>query len=111
MSKTWNVIPYQQLSHDSWPLYFLTPRLVCRNIYLCSLVIFVGVLTTKLTKSCSLKTWFMLGLTMKTAMLGLDPHPLADSLPLSPWIDARDSWANSDLTTTYLSWLPSNNIP
>jgi hypothetical protein len=53
----------------------------------------------------------MLRLTMKTAMLGLDRLPLADDLPLSPWIDAKDSWADSDLTTTYLSWLHSNNIP
>jgi hypothetical protein len=53
----------------------------------------------------------MLGLTMKTAMLGLDLLPLADGLPLSPWMDVKDSWADSDLTTTYLSWLPSNNIP
>jgi hypothetical protein len=29
-------------------------------------------------------------------MLGLDPLPLADGLPLSPWIDAKDSWADSD---------------
>jgi hypothetical protein len=48
---------------------------------------------------------------MKTAMLRLDPpFPIADGLPLSPWIDAKYSWADSDLTTTYLSWLPSNNI-
>jgi hypothetical protein len=53
----------------------------------------------------------MLGLTMRTAMLGLDPLHLADGLPLSPWIDAKDSWGDSDLNTTYLSWLPSNNIP
>jgi hypothetical protein len=49
----------------------------------------------------------MLGLTMRTVMLGLDFLPLADSLPLSPWIDATDIWADSDLTTTYLPWLPS----
>jgi hypothetical protein len=72
---------------------------------------FVGVLTTKVTESCSFKSWFMLGLTMRTAMLGLDPLPLADGLPLSPWIDAKDSWTDSDLTTTCLSWLPSNSIP
>jgi hypothetical protein len=53
----------------------------------------------------------MLGLTMRTAMLGLDPSPIADGLPLSPWIDSKDSWEDSDLTTTYLSWLPNNNIP
>jgi hypothetical protein len=53
----------------------------------------------------------MLGLTIKTAMLGLDPLPLADGFPLSPLIDAKDSWTDSDLTTTSLSWLPSNNIP
>jgi hypothetical protein len=52
-----------------------------------------------------------LGLTMRTAMLGLDLLPLTDGLPLSFWIEAKDSWADSDLTTTYLSWLPSNNIP
>jgi hypothetical protein len=52
----------------------------------------------------------MLGLTMKTAMFGLDPLPLADGLPLTSWIDTKDSWADSVLTTTYLSWLPSNNI-
>jgi hypothetical protein len=52
-----------------------------------------------------------LGLTIRTAMLVRDPLPLADGLPLSPWIDAKESWADSDLTTTYLSWLPSNNIP
>jgi hypothetical protein len=44
-------------------------------------------------------------------MSGLDLLPLADGLPLSPWIDTKDSWADSDLTTNYLSWLPSNNIP
>jgi hypothetical protein len=56
-------------------------------------------------------SWFMLGLTIRTAMLGLDTFPLADGLPLSSWIDAKDSWADSDLTTNYPSWLPSNNIP
>jgi hypothetical protein len=76
MSTIWDVIPYQHLSHDSWPLCFLTPHSVPINIYLCSLVIFVGVLTTKVTESCSFRSWFMLGLTMKTAMLGLDPSPL-----------------------------------
>jgi hypothetical protein len=69
---------------DSWPLCFLTPHLVLINIYLCSLVIFVRVLTTKITESCSFKSWFMLGLTMKTDMLRLDFLPLADGLPLSP---------------------------
>jgi hypothetical protein len=52
MSTIWDVIPYQHLSHDSWPLCFLTPHLVPINIYLCSLVIFVRVLTTKVTESC-----------------------------------------------------------
>jgi hypothetical protein len=53
----------------------------------------------------------MLVLTMRTDMLGLDPLPLADDLPLSLQIDAKDSWADNDLTTTYPFWLPSNNIP
>jgi hypothetical protein len=53
----------------------------------------------------------MLVLTMRTDMLGLDPLPLADDLPLSLQIDAKDSWADSDLTTSYPSWLLSNNIP
>jgi hypothetical protein len=35
-------------------------------------------------------------------MLGLDLLPLTDGLPLSPWIDAMDSWASSDLATTYI---------
>jgi hypothetical protein len=74
-------------------------------------VIFVGVLTTKVTESCSFKSWFMLELTMSTAMLGLDPLCFADGLPLSSWIDTKDGWADSDLTTTYPSWLPSYNIP
>jgi hypothetical protein len=111
MSTIWDVIPYQHLSHDSWPLCFLTSHLATIYIYLCSLVIFVRVLTTKITESCSFKNRFMLGLTMRTAMLGLDPSPIADGLPLSPWIDSKDSWEDSDLTTTYLSWLPNNNIP
>jgi hypothetical protein len=102
MSTIWDVIPYQHLSHDSWPLGFLTPDLVPINIYLCSLVIFVRVLTTRVTESCSFKSWFMLGLTMRIAMLGLDSS--LDGLLLSPWMDAKDSWADSDLTTTYLSW-------
>jgi hypothetical protein len=76
MSAIWDVIPYQHLSHDSWPLCFLTPQLVPINIYLCSVVIFVGVLTTKVTESRSFTSWFMLGLTMRTAMLGLDPSPV-----------------------------------
>jgi hypothetical protein len=59
MSTIWDVIPYQYLSHDSWPLGFLTPHLVPINIYLCSLVIFVRVLTTKVTESCSFRIWFM----------------------------------------------------
>jgi hypothetical protein len=77
MATIWDMIPYQCLSHDSWPLSFLTPHLVPINIYLYSLVIFVGVLATKITESCSFKGWFMLGLTVRTAMLGED-H-------LSPW--------------------------
>jgi uncharacterized membrane protein YkvI len=56
MSTIWDAIPYQHLSHDSWPLCFLTPHLVPINIYLCSLVIFVQVLTTKVTESCSFKS-------------------------------------------------------
>jgi hypothetical protein len=111
MSKIWDVISYQHLSHDSWPLCFLILHLVPINIYLCSLVIFVGVLTTKVTQSCSFKSWFMLGLTIRTAMLGLDLLPPCRGLPLFPWINAKESWLDSDLTTTYLSWLPSNNIP
>jgi hypothetical protein len=90
MSTIWDVIPYQHLSHDSWLLCFFTPYLVSINICLCSLVIFVGVLSTKVTEFCSLKGWFMLGLTI-TAMLGPDLLPLADGLPLFPWIDAKDS--------------------
>jgi hypothetical protein len=70
--------PLLTSEHDSWPLCFLTPDFVPINIYLCSLVIFVRVLTTKVTESCSFKSWFILGLTMKTAMLGLDLLPLAD---------------------------------
>jgi hypothetical protein len=70
------IIPYQHLRHDSWSLCFLTPHLVSINIYLCSLVIFVRVLTIKVTESCSFRSWFMLGLTMRTAMLGLAPSPL-----------------------------------
>jgi hypothetical protein len=108
MSTTWDVIPYQHLSHDSWPLCFLTPHLVPINIYLCSLVIFWGVLTNKVTESCSFKSRFMQGLTMKTAMLRLGFLPLADGLSLSLCIDAKDSWTDSDLTITYLSWFPSN---
>jgi hypothetical protein len=80
MSTIWDVIPYEHLSHGSWPLGFLTPHLIPTNTYLCSLVIFVRVKTTKVTDSCSFKSWFMLGLTMRTAMLGLEPLPLADGL-------------------------------
>jgi hypothetical protein len=72
MSTIWYVILYQHLSHDSWPLCLVTPHLVPINFYLCSWVIFVGVLTTKVTESCSFKSWTMLGLTIRTAMLGLD---------------------------------------
>jgi hypothetical protein len=111
MSTVWDVISYQHLSHGSWPLGFLTPHLVPINIYLCSLVIFVSVLTTKVTESCSFRSWFMLELTIRTAMLGPDPFSLVDGLRLSLWIDGKDSWADSDLTTTHLSWLPNNNIP
>jgi hypothetical protein len=50
-------------------------------------------------------------LTISTAILGLDHLLLTDGLPLSPWIDTKDSQADSDLTTTYLSWFCSNNIP
>jgi hypothetical protein len=74
-------------------------------------VIFVRVLTIKVTESCSFRSWFMLGLTIEIPMLGLDPLLLADGSPLSPWIEAKDSWADSYLITTYLSWMPSNNIP
>jgi hypothetical protein len=75
MSTIWDMIPYQHLSHDSWPLGFLTPHLVPINIYLHSLMIFVRVLTSKVTESCSFKSRFMLGLTMRTPMLRLDPFP------------------------------------
>jgi hypothetical protein len=75
MTTIWDMIPYQHLSHDSWPLGFLTLHLVPINIYLCCLVIFVRVLTTKVTESCSFKSWFMLGLTVRTATLGPDLLP------------------------------------
>jgi hypothetical protein len=88
MSTIWDVIPYQHLSPDFWPLGFLTSHLVPVNIYLSSLVIFVGVLTTKVTESCWFKSCFMLGLTMRTAMLRLDPLLLCRWLtrnsPLNP---------------------------
>jgi hypothetical protein len=102
MSIFWDEIPYEHLSHDYCPLCFLTPHLVPINNYMCSLLIFVGVFTTKVTESCSFKSWFILGLTMKTAMLGLGALPLADGLPLSPWIDAKDSWADSDYSLSFL---------
>jgi hypothetical protein len=110
MSTIWDVIPYQHLSHDSWLLCFLTPHLVPINIYLCSVVIFVRILTTKVTDSCSLKSWFV-GVNNKDSHVRTSLLPLADGLPSSPWMDARDRWADSALTTTYPSWLPSNNIP
>jgi hypothetical protein len=75
MSPTWDIIPYKYLSHGSWPLVFLTPHLVPINIYMCPLMIFVGILTTKVTESCSLQSCFMLGLMMRTTMLGLDTLP------------------------------------
>jgi hypothetical protein len=78
MSTIWDVITYQHLSHDSWPLCFLTPHQVPINIYPCSLVIFFRVLITKVTESCSFKSLFMLGLMIKRTMLGLDPFPHAD---------------------------------
>jgi hypothetical protein len=56
MSTIWDVIPYQHLCHNSWPLCFLIPHLVPINIYLCSLVIFVGVVTTKVPESCSFRS-------------------------------------------------------
>jgi hypothetical protein len=59
ITRIWDVIPYQYLSHDSWPLYFLTPHLVLINICLCPVVIFVRVLTTKVTESCAFKSWCM----------------------------------------------------
>jgi hypothetical protein len=95
MTTIWDVIPYQHVSHDSWPLGFLTPHLVPINIYLCSLMIFVGILTTKVTESCSLKSWFMSGLTIRTAMLGPNPLPLCRWLsrnsPLNPKDWKRDN--------------------
>jgi hypothetical protein len=88
MSTIWNMIPYQHLSHDSWPLGFLTPHLVPINTYLCSLMIFVRILTTKVTESCSLKSWFMLGLTVRIAILGPSTLPpcrwLTRNSPLNP---------------------------
>jgi hypothetical protein len=36
----------------------------------------------------------MLGLTIRTAMLGLYSHLFAHGLLLSPWLDAKDSWAD-----------------
>jgi hypothetical protein len=57
MSAIWDV--YQHLSQDFWSLSLLTPHLVPINIYLCSLVISVRVLTTKVTESCSFKSWLM----------------------------------------------------
>jgi hypothetical protein len=79
MSTIWEMIPFQHLSHNSWPLCFLTPHLVPINIYLCSLVIFVRVLTTKVTESCPFKSWFMLGLTM-------DSHVRTRPSPPCRWL-------------------------
>jgi hypothetical protein len=76
MSTICDVIPYQYLSHDSWPLCFLTPNLVLINTYLCSLVIFIRISTTEVIESCSFRSWFIYGLTLKTIMLGLDLLPL-----------------------------------
>jgi hypothetical protein len=38
------------------------------------------------------KSWFMLELTIRTAMLGLHSLSLADGFALSPWIDTKNSW-------------------
>jgi hypothetical protein len=48
MSTTWDVIPYQHLSPDSWPLGFLTSHLV-PIIFIC-VFCFVRVLATKVTE-------------------------------------------------------------
>jgi hypothetical protein len=49
MSTIWDAIPYQYLSHNSWPLGFLTLHLVPINIYFL-LLIFAKALTTEKTK-------------------------------------------------------------
>jgi hypothetical protein len=102
MSTIWDMIPYQHLSHDSWPLGFLTPHLVPINIYLCSLVIFDRIFTAKVTESCSL----MLGLTMRTAMLGLDlSPPLADGLLQTPYSTPKTG--KETIVNLYLpQWMP-----
>jgi hypothetical protein len=96
ISIIWDLIPYQHLSHDSCPLGFLTPHLVLINIYLCSLTIFVRILTTKVTESCSFKSWFMLGITVRTAMLGPHPFPpcrwLTRNSPPNPKDWQRDNY-------------------
>jgi hypothetical protein len=103
MSAIWDVIPYQCLSHDSWPLCFLTPHLAPIHIYLCSLVIFVGVLTTKVTESCSFRSWFMLGLTMRTAMLGHFPSCrwLTRNSPPNP-----KDWQRDNCNLYLPRWMP-----
>jgi hypothetical protein len=101
MSTIWDVIPYQYLNNDSWPLYFLIPHIVPINIYLCPLMIFVGVLTTKVTEPCSLKSWFILRLTMRTTMLRLDPHPFADGL-----LETLHSTPKTDKETIVNLYLP-----
>jgi hypothetical protein len=89
MSTIWDVIPYQHLSHDSWPLGFLTPHLVPINIYLCFGDFCQG-FNYKVTESCSFKSWFMLGLTMRTAMLGLGPLPSCRWLTKNSPLNLKD---------------------
>jgi hypothetical protein len=43
-----------------------------------------------------------LGVNNEDSQLGLGALPLADGLPLSPWIDAKDSWADSDYNLSFL---------
>jgi hypothetical protein len=80
MSTLWDVSPSQYLSHDFWPLCFLTPNLVPINIYLCSLVIFIRISTTEVIESCSFRSWFIYGLTMETVIFSTRPPPLCRRL-------------------------------
>jgi hypothetical protein len=58
----------------------------------------------KVAESCFFKSWFMLGLTVRTAMLGLDPLHLASGLLKTPHPTPTDK---ETVVNLYLpGWMP-----
>jgi hypothetical protein len=106
VSTMWDMIPYQHLSHDSWPLGFLTPQLVPINIYLCKVAEIAPWIHHSRVKPASLE-WECIpdpASPRRITFWNLSILPLQDSTSQETTGDQK-RWDNSPALVTSGIWL------